>query len=114
MLDVIVTAFVVFAIFAVVFLLLTVYVWRADPHQFAMWRAALRATRPGGDASTSQSAGSARPGTWKLRAPTFGGLRSEAVSEPIAPVPPVTTSGKSAAARLQYWLEIGRDSRGAP
>jgi hypothetical protein len=113
MLEGIVTTLVVFAIFGVVVLLLTVYVWRADPQQFAMWRAALRTRREGRDASTPESVGSARSGTWKLRARTFRGVRSEVVSEPVAPLPPVTTSGKSAAARLQYWLELGSESRRA-
>ena len=113
MLEGIVTTVVVFAIFGVVVLLLTIYVWRADPHQFAMWREALRTTREGRDASTPESVGSAWPGTWKLRTRTFGGVPSEVVSEPVAPVPPVTTSGKSAAARLQYWLELEGESRRA-
>ena len=117
MVDGIVTFFVVFAVFAVVASLLTLYVWRADPHQFAMWRAALWAKRKDRDASTPQSDSAAWPGTRKLRARSFGGLRSGVVSEPVAPgaaMPPVTTSDKSAAARLQYWLDLGRYSRRAP
>lgn len=111
MVDWIVTVFVVLAVFAVVASLLTLYVWRADPQQFMVWRAALRSKREGRDASTPQAAGTAWPGTRKLRARSFGGLRSGVVSGPVPPVatmPPVTSSGKSVAARLEYWLEIRR------
>jgi len=107
MVNGIVTVFVVLAIFSVVASLLTLYVWRADPYQFAIWTAALRARREGRDVSTPQSASSAWPGVRKLLAKSFGGLRRGVVSEPAAPVAtlPVTTSGKSAAARLEFWLE---------
>ena len=111
MVDWIVTVFVVLAVFAVVALLLTLYVWRADPQQFMVWRAALRSKREGRDASTPQSAGTAWPGTRKLRARSFGGLRSGVASRPVSPLataPPVESLGKSAAARLQYWLEDRR------
>ena len=116
MVDGIVTAFVVVAIFAVVALLLGLYVWRVDPHQVAVWRAALRAKREGRAASTPRSASSARPNARKLRVRRFGGLRRGLVSGPAARItmPPATTSGNSAAARLQFWLEIERDSRRAP
>jgi hypothetical protein len=110
MVNGIVTVFVVLAIFAVVASLLTLYVWRADPYQFAIWTAALRARREGRDVSTPQSASSAWPGARKPRARSFGGLRRGVVSGPAAPVattPPITTPGKSAAARLQFWLEPG-------
>ena len=43
MVNGIVTVFVVLAIFSVVASLLTLYVWRADPYQFAIWKAG----RPG-------------------------------------------------------------------
>ena len=59
MVDGIVTAFVVLAIFAVVALLLGLYVWRVDPHQVAVWRAALRAKREGRDAPSIITARSA-------------------------------------------------------
>lgn len=114
MLDWIVTVFVVLAVFAVVASLLTLYVWCADSQQFAVWRAALVSKREGPDAPTPRSAW---PSARKLRAKSFGGLRSDVVNEPVPPIeamPPVTTSGKSAAARLQYWLEIGRYCRRAP
>jgi hypothetical protein len=118
MVDAIVTGFVavfvILAVFAVLASLLTLYVWRADPYHFALWRAALRSKREGRDASTRRSAGSAWPGTRNLRARSLGGFRSGVVSRsvpPVAPMPPVTTSGKSAAARLQYWLEMGRYRR---
>jgi hypothetical protein len=114
MVDGIVSVFVVLAIFAVVASLLTLYVWRADPQQFTMWRAVLRSRREGREASTPQSAGLA---SRKLRARSFGNLRRGVVSEPVPPVatmPPVTTSGKSAAAQLEYWVEIGRYPRRTP
>jgi hypothetical protein len=106
MVDWIVTVFVVLAVFAVVALLLTLYVWLVDPQQFVVWRAALRSKRERCDAFTAQSAG-----TGKLRARSFGGLRSGVVSGPVQPVatkPPVTSSDTSAAARLEYWLENRR------
>ena len=117
MVDWIVTVFVVLAVFAVVASLLTLYVWRADSQQFAVWRAALLSKRKGRDASTRQSAHTAWQGTQKLRAARFGGLRNEVVGGPGPPdatMTPGTTSEKSAAARLQYWLEIGRYTRPAP
>jgi hypothetical protein len=117
MVDWIVTVFVVLAVFAVVASLLALYVWRADPHQFAVWRATLRSKREGRDASTPQSTHTGWPGKRTPRAKSFGGVRSEVVGGPVPPdatVPPVTASGKSAAARLQYWLEIGRYTRRAP
>jgi hypothetical protein len=117
MVDWIVTVFVVLAVFAVVASLLTLYVWRADSQQFAVWMAALLSKRKGRDASTRQSVHTAWPGTRKLRAGRFGGLRNEVVSghvPPDATMTPVSTSEKSAAARLQYWLEIGRYARRAP
>jgi len=51
MLNAIVAVFVVVAVFLFIASLFTVYVWRADPYQFAMWRAALRARREGRGAS---------------------------------------------------------------
>jgi len=84
----------VLAIFVLVASLLAVYVWRVDPHQFAMWKAALQSKGGGRNAS----------------APRFGGLRIRVVSRPAPPVatmPPVPASGKSAAARLEYWVEEG-------
>lgn len=118
MVDAIVTVFVavfvILVVFAVLALLLALSVWRADPYHFALWRAALRSKREGRDALTRQSAGSAWPGTRKLRAMSFGGFRSGVVSgsvSPVATMPPVTISGNSAAARLQYWHEMGRHSR---
>jgi len=92
MIDAIVTVLVVLAIFVVVAALLAVYVWRVDPHQVAVWKAALSPKREGRNTS----------------APRFRGLRIEVVSRPAAPVaamPPVPASGKSAAARLEYWVE---------
>src|SRR5439155_12464965 len=80
MVDGIVTAFVVLAIFAVVALLLGLYVWRVDPHQVAVWRAALRAKREGRAASTPHSASPAGPNSRKLRVRSFGGLRRGLVS----------------------------------
>ena len=115
--TVFVTVFVVLVVFAVLASLLILSVWRADPYHFALWTAALRSRREGRDASTPQSVGSAWPGARKLRPRSFGGFRSGVVSEsvlPVATMPPVTISGKSAAARLQYWLEMGRQSRRAP
>ena len=41
MVEVIATVLAVLAIFAFVLALLTLYIWRSDPHQFAMWRAEL-------------------------------------------------------------------------
>jgi len=99
MVDWIVTVFVVLAVFGVVASLLTLYVWRADSHQLAVWTAALLSKREGRDASTPQSAHAGGPGT---------------PVPPVATMTPITTSGKSAAARLQYWLEIGRSTRRAP
>jgi hypothetical protein len=95
MIDAIVTVFVVLAIFALVASLLAVYVWRVDPHQFAAWKTALRSKGEGRKAS----------------APRFGGLRIEVVNRPAPPVatmPPVPPAGKSAAARLEYWVEEGQ------
>jgi hypothetical protein len=95
MIDAIVTVFVVLAIFALVASLLAVYVWRVDPHQFAAWKTALRSKGEGRKAS----------------APRFGGLRIEVVNRPAPPVatmPPVRAAGKSAAARLEYWVEEGQ------
>jgi hypothetical protein len=110
MVDWIVTVFIVLAVFAVVALLLTLYVWRADSQQIAVWMAALLSKRKGRDASTQQSH-TAWPVMRKLRAGRLGGLRNEVVSGPVPPdatITPVSTSEKSAAARLQYWFEIGR------
>jgi hypothetical protein len=98
MVEGIVTGFVVLAVFAVVASLLTLYVWRCDPYQFARWRAALRARREGQDASIPQSADSGSEGR---------------AAAPAATMPPGVTSGKSASARLQYWHQIER-YRGAP
>jgi hypothetical protein len=95
MIGVIVTVIVVLAIFVLVASLLAVYIWRVDPHQFALWRAAVR------------SKGEGRKG-W---APRFGGRRIEVVSRPtppVATVPSVPPSGKSAAARLEYWVDEGQ------
>ncbi len=94
MIDAIVTVLVVLAIFGVVASLLAVYVWRVDPHQFAVWKAAVRSKGEGRNAS----------------APRFGGWRVEVVSRPVTPVaamPPVPAAGKSAADRLEYWVEEG-------
>ena len=88
MVDAIVTAVVVFTVFAVVASLLVVYIWLADPRQFAVWRASLRPRR-------------------KPAAPDTG-----RVPAPEAPVAALAT-GKSAPARLQYWLDTVRDSRPA-
>ncbi|HZO96202.1 MAG TPA: hypothetical protein VFB42_02405 [Gaiellaceae bacterium] len=50
MLDVLVAVFVVVFVFAAVTVLFGVYVWHADPYQFATWRAALRrGRRPPGE-----------------------------------------------------------------
>jgi len=100
MIDAIVTVLVVLAIFALVASLLAVYVWRVDPHQFTMWKAAVR---PKGEVPKDEGR--------KAWAPRFGGLRIEVVSRPtppVATVPPVPASGKSAAARLEYWVEEGQ------
>jgi hypothetical protein len=94
MIDAIVTVLVVLAIFALVASLLAVYVWRIDPHQVAMWKAVLRSKGEGRNAS----------------APRFGGWRVEVVSRPVpavAAMPPVPVAGKSAADRLEYWVEEG-------
>ncbi len=52
MIGEIVAVFVVLAIFAVVALLLGLYVWRVDPQRFAMQMEALRARRERRDGST--------------------------------------------------------------
>ena len=99
MVDAIITVFVVLAIFVVVATLLAVYVWRADPCQFAVWRAALLSKDDGWEASAPRTARSARPRMWRLR-----------VSRPLPPIatmPPVPIADTSAAARLEYWVEEG-------
>jgi hypothetical protein len=104
-------AFVVLAVFGVVASLLILSVWRADPYHFALWSAALRRKLDDRNRSTPQSAGPAWPRALNLRARSFGGVRSEAVSRPVPPLatsPPVIAPGRSAAARLQYWLELAR------
>ena len=95
MIGAIVTVFVVLAIFGVVATLLAAYVWRVDPHQIEVWKAVLRSNRERRNES----------------APRFRGLRIEVTSRgvpTVATVPPVPASGKSAADRLDYWVEDGR------
>jgi hypothetical protein len=43
MFNAIVAVFIVFGIFSIIASLFTLYVWRADPHQFAIWKSTLRA-----------------------------------------------------------------------
>jgi hypothetical protein len=113
MVEGIVTTFVVLAIFAVVALLLTLYVWRCDPDQFALQIAAVRARRKGRHASTPRSLSSVSSRRGKPPTRRLGGLRG-VVRRPAAAadtMPPVIASGKSASARLEYWFEIGRHRR---
>lgn len=43
MFDVIVAIFIISGIFSIIASLFTLYVWCADPYQFATWKATLRA-----------------------------------------------------------------------
>ena len=43
MFDAIVAVFIVFGIFSIIASLFTLYVWRADPYQFAIWKSTIRA-----------------------------------------------------------------------
>jgi hypothetical protein len=43
MFDVIVGIFIIAGIFVIIASLFTLYVWRADPYQFAIWKATIRA-----------------------------------------------------------------------
>jgi hypothetical protein len=43
MFNAIIAVFIVFGIFSLIASLFTLYVWRADPHQFAIWKATIRA-----------------------------------------------------------------------
>ncbi len=43
MFDVIVAVFIIVGIFSIIASLFTLYVWRADPYQFAIWKATVRA-----------------------------------------------------------------------
>jgi Na+-transporting methylmalonyl-CoA/oxaloacetate decarboxylase gamma subunit len=104
MIEGIVTVFAVLAIFAVVVALLTVYVWRADPHQFAMWKTELASF------------------WWSLRGRTeddeevtprlarMPRLRLELTSAPEPeheePAPPVVPVRPSPSARLEYWVDV--------
>jgi hypothetical protein len=112
MVEGIVTTFVVLAIFAVVALLLTLYVWRCDPDEFALRIAGLRARRKGRQASTSRFLSAVLPVRGQPRTRRVGGLRG-VVRRPAAAAEtmPVIASGKSASARLEYWFEIGRHRR---
>jgi hypothetical protein len=116
MVDVIVTAFVVLAVFAVNALLLTLFVWRTDPYQFAMWMGALRARRESRKTSKPHSAGSVGPARWRLRARSFGRLWSMTVGRPHQPVATMqpTMSDEPAAARLRYWLALENGDRRTP
>jgi hypothetical protein len=42
MFNVIVAIFIISGIFSIIASLFTLYVWFADPHQFAIWKATLR------------------------------------------------------------------------
>ena len=43
MFNAIVAVFIVFGIFSIIASLFTLYVWHADPNQFAIWKSTLRA-----------------------------------------------------------------------
>jgi hypothetical protein len=43
MFDVIVGIFIIVGIFSIIASLFTLYVWHADPYQFAIWKATVRA-----------------------------------------------------------------------
>jgi hypothetical protein len=51
MVDAITAVLVVLVVFTIVASLLTVYVWRVDPHQFEGWIATLRTRTQGDDGS---------------------------------------------------------------
>ena len=121
MVDWIVTALVVSAIFAGNALLLTLFLWRTDPYQFATWMRALRARRERWKASRPHRAAWVRAIQWRLpqwRPPAkpFARLSTRAVRRAVPPAARMrpTASDERATARLEYWLTLENLERRRP
>ena len=117
MVDWIVTALVVSAIFAGNALLLIVFLWRTDPYQFATWMRALREKREQWQASRPKPKldRAVRKIEWRLPANPFGRLFTRTVRRVPTPARMrPAAADERATARLEYWLALENLERRSP